>query len=53
MTSVSTQANLGEDQNYLHSREPVHHTMQMVWIEYTLTTGLKDDAETAACSANM
>ncbi len=23
--------NLGKDQNYLHSREPVHNAMQMAW----------------------
>jgi len=45
--------NLGKDQNYLHSREPVHDAMQMAWIEHTLSTGFKDIAGTSACSANM
>ena len=38
----------GKDQDYPHSRESVHHTLQTVWIEYVLSTGLQDDAETAA-----
>lgn len=53
MTSISTHANQGTDQNCLHSRKPVHDTMQMFWIKYMLTTGLKDDAETAACSGEV
>ncbi len=48
MTSSSTQANLGTDQKCLHSRKPVHDTMQMFWIKYTVTSSLKDDAATAA-----